>query len=212
LAGELPRDFPAAAAVVIRALGPPLPRTTGNGLAPFFYLPHACFIAAHADDHVAMGLAACREVTLRFTAEYCIRPLLIRHQDACLKQLRIWTRDPNPHVRRLVSEGSRPRLPWAMRLCAFQRDPTVMLPLLERLKDDPELYVRRSVANHLGDIAKDHPTIAFALCQRWTEEVDNVNDDTAEARRWLVRHAVRLPAKQGVSAALRLRQAAKIRR
>jgi 3-methyladenine DNA glycosylase AlkC len=212
LAGELPREFPAAVAVLLRALGPPLPVSAGFGLAPFFYLPHACFIAANAGDHIDDGLRACREVTRRFTAEFCIRPLLIRHQDACLATLATWAADPDVHVRRLVSEGTRPRLPWAMRLPAFQRDPTPVLPLLEALKDDPDLYVRRSVANHLGDIAKDHPATAFAICARWTDEVADNDGPRGEARRWMVRHAVRLPAKQGVRAALRLRTAAAIRR
>jgi 3-methyladenine DNA glycosylase AlkC len=89
-----------------------------------------------------------------------------------------------------------------MRLPAFIKDPRPLLPILETLKDDPDLYVRRSVANHIGDIAKDHPTLAFELCERWL-------DGASAERKWMIRHAVRLPAKNGVKAALRLRQLAK---
>ena len=89
-----------------------------------------------------------------------------------------------------------------MRIPAFIKDPEPVLPILDRLKDDPDLYVRRSVANHLGDIAKDHPTLVFTICEDW------LNGASAE-RRWLIRHAIRYPAKKGVKRALRLRQLAK---
>ena len=106
------------------------------------------------------------------------------------------------HVRRLVSEGTRPRLPWAPRLREFQKQPGPVLALLELLKDDSERYVQRSVANNLNDIAKDHPALAFEICARWVE-------DASPERRWLIRHAVRHPARKGVRAALRLRKLAR---
>jgi 3-methyladenine DNA glycosylase AlkC len=113
-----------------------------------------------------------------------------------------WTRDPDPHVHRLCSEGTRPRLPWAQRIPAFVKDPTAVLPILEALKDDPDLYVRRSVANHLGDIAKDNRALAFEICERW---IDGASDE----RMRLIRHAVRHPVKSGIPAALRLRKLAR---
>ena len=106
------------------------------------------------------------------------------------------------YPRRLCSEGSRPRLPWAQRIPAFVENPAPVLPILEALKDDPDLYARRSVANHLGDIAKGRPELAFEICERWLKEA------SAE-RKWLIRHAVRHPAKSGVKAALRLRKTAR---
>ena len=118
-----------------------------------------------------------------------------------MERLQAWTTDSDPHVRRLCSEGTRPRLPWAMRIPAFVKDPRPTLPILETLKDDTDLYVRRSVANHLGDIAKDHPALVFDLCSRWLA-------DASEERRWLIRHAIRHPARKGVKEALRLRKAA----
>lgn len=209
LAGELPRSIAEANRVIVAALGPALTGTSGHGLAPFFYLPHSAFIAQHGIADFASGMLANYELTKRFSAEFAIRPYLIADPQSALATLATWVGDEDPHVRRLVSEGTRPRLPWAMRLPHFQRDPRPVLPLLVRLSDDPELYVRRSVANHLGDIAKDHPELAFTLCAGWLDKLDHLPSHAhAEARRWLVRHAVRHPAKQGVAAALALRRTA----
>jgi 3-methyladenine DNA glycosylase AlkC len=208
LGAQLPQDFAQAGPLVIASLGPPLTTTAGNGLAPFFYLPHSQLIATQGLESPEVGLQACYALTRRFTAEFAIRPYLLQHRELTLQMLATWVSDPDPHVRRLVSEGTRPRLPWAMRLPPFQRDPAPVLPLLERLRDDHELYVRRSVANHLGDIAKDHPQRVFELCRRWLTEVADQPPALRKARHWLIRHAVRLPAKQGVAAALALRAAA----
>lgn len=206
---HLPPRFADAAAVLEHSLTLPNTATSDLGLGVFFYLPHVCFAGAFGLEPADNGGrdpfdAAMRlqyELTRRFSAEFSIRAYLIRWTERTLAQLTEWTRDPDPHVRRLCSEGSRPRLPWARRIPAFVRDPRPVLPLLEALKDDPDLYVRRSVANHVGDIAKDHPALAFALCERWL-------DGASAERRWVIRHALRHPAKQGVKTALRLRAAA----
>lgn len=187
--------------LLIAALGPPLTRTAGFGLAPFFYLPHSSLLHDHPRDAEA-ALRGCYALTSRSTAEFAIRPLLIRSPRLVLDAFAEWVSDPDPHVRRLVSEGARPRLPWAERLQALDADPSPMLPLLDRLVDDPDLYVRRSVANHIGDIAKRHPEIAFATCERWL-------DGASPERRWVIRHAVRHPAKGGVERALELRRRAR---
>jgi 3-methyladenine DNA glycosylase AlkC len=205
---QLPADFDEAGPLLIAALGPPLTATEGNGLAPFFYMPYAHVIAERGVTRFESGMRANYELTRRFTAEFSIRPFVVEHQQPCLKVLAKWAADPDPHVRRLVSEGTRPRLPWAMRLRAIQQDPGLVLPLLEQLKDDPVLYVRRSVANHLGDIAKDHPQRAFDVCRKWIDEVDRSDATQAEARLWIVRHALRLPARQGNKVAVKLRNAA----
>jgi 3-methyladenine DNA glycosylase AlkC len=206
---HLPSRYEQAVDVLVRSLTPPLSETEGNGLGGFFYLPHVSFVATYGLDLSENGgrdpfeasMRAQYEITRRFSAEFSIRPFLIKWPERTLARLMEWTRDPDPHVRRLCSEGSRPRLPWAMRIPAFVKDPRPVLPILEALKDDPELYVRRSVANHVGDIAKDHPALAFELCERWVEGAN-------EERKWLIRHAVRHPAKKGVKAALRLRKLA----
>lgn len=196
------------AETLIAALGPALSVTEGFGLAVFFYLPHVALIRRALINRPEEGLRANYEITQRFSGEFSIRPFLLQHQEMTLATLERWARDPNPHVRRLVSEGSRPRLPWAERLPPFQKDPTATLALLEQLKDDPVLYVRRSVANHLGDIAKDHPERAFAVARQWLEESLSLPEATGEARRWVIRHALRHPAQKGVEVARRLRTAA----
>jgi 3-methyladenine DNA glycosylase AlkC len=210
LAEQLPSDFDAAAPLIIASLGPELSATEGNGLAPFFYLPHSHVIGEFGPARLQSGLLACYQLTKRFTAEFCIRPFLVAHQTQTLRALLSGTADPNPHVRRLVSEGTRPRLPWAMRLKPFQQNARLTLPLLEKLKDDSHLYVRRSVANHLADIAKDQPDVAHAVCEEWLKEASSTSllPDRASARRWIVRHALRLPSRRGHPHARRLRNAA----
>lgn len=209
LRAHLPPRYDDAIALLLRSLTPPLTRTDTLGLGVFFYLPHVYYVSTYGLDpeHNAgrdpfeTSMRAQYELTRRYSAEYSMRAFLIRWPDRTLARLLEWTRDPDPHVRRLTSEGSRPRLPWAQRIPAFIKDPRPTLPILEALKDDPDLYVRRSVANHVGDIAKDHPQLAFDLCARWVK-------GASPERKWLIRHAVRHPAKHGVAAALRLRQLA----
>ena len=134
-------------------------------------------------------------LTQRFTAEYSLRPFLQKHEAATLARLHQWADDPSAHVRRLVSEGTRPRLPWASRLPAFQKNPSPVLALLELLKDDPELYVRRSVANNLNDIGKDHPDLLAKTAKQWLK-------GASEDRRWVVQHALRSAVKRGEAGAL----------
>lgn len=209
MAEQMPTSFDELAPLLVKSFGPPLQATDGNGLAPFFYFPHTHLIAAYGVSSFESGMAANYEVTKRFTAEFSIRPFLIEHRSKCLKVLRRWARDSNAHVRRLVSEGTRPRLPWAMRLPEFQADPNLSLPLIGLLKDDPELYVRRSVANHLGDIAKDHLEVALEVCEAWLDELRRSDDEAvADNRRWIVRHAVRHPAKKGNARAIKIREMA----
>jgi 3-methyladenine DNA glycosylase AlkC len=195
LARHLPQDFGAAAEILVASLGPRLERTENNGMAPFFYLPHTMFVSNNGLDHFEASMRALYELTQRFTAEMAIRPFIVQDPKRTLARLRDWSGDPNVHVRRLVSEGTRPRLPWAMRLPDFQRDPKPVIALLERLKDDPELYVRRSVANNLNDIGKDHPAILTDVAAKWLVKA-------SPARTWIVRHALRSAIKRGEAAAL----------
>ncbi len=206
LAAVLPQNFDRAAKILIRAMGPELQKTEGNGLRVFFYLPHSSFISLYGSDFFESGMQANYELTKRMTAEYAIRPFIMRHRDRSLKLLSKWARDPNPHVSRHVSEGARPRLPWAMRLPDMVEHPHYTLPLLEILKDDPVLYVRRSVANHMGDILKDHPKVAYAVLEKWLEESFFQEDEEGDRRRWIIRHALRLPARKGDVRALRIRK------
>src|SRR5688500_16652967 len=195
LHGHLPADYTKAARIIMGALGPPLDKTDGHAMAPFLYLPFVLYVAEHGLDDLETSLELQYELTRRFTAEFSIRAFLERHPEATLRRLHVWASDPAPHVRRLVSEGTRPRLPWARRLRAFQNDPAPVLELLELLKDDPELYVRRSVANNLNDIGKDHPEILVEVARRWLA-------GAGPERRWVVAHALRSAVKRGEAGAL----------
>lgn len=206
----LPDNYSKAIKILLSTLTPPHSETSGLGLAVFFYHPHGCFVSSYGLDPANNGgrdpfeisMKAQHELTRRFTAEFSIRPFLIHEQKRTLAKLFTWTEDSDPHVRRLCSEGTRPRLPWAPRIPAFVSNPKPALPILEKLKDDSSLYVRRSVANHLGDIAKSHPELAFSICKRWMRNADS-------NRLWVIRHALRHPAKKGDKTALSLRAAAK---
>lgn len=189
----LPTTFPAATRVILATL--PDVRVPAVGMASFFYLPHTEFVARFGLGHFAASMRALHALTQVFTAEFAMRPFLEKHQQATLEQLRRWTHDPSEHVRRLVSESTRTRLPWAGRLKAFQKDPAPVVDLLEALRDDPSLYVRRSVANNLNDIGKDHPALLIAIATRW------MHGATAE-RRWIVQRALRSLIKQGDRAAM----------
>ncbi|HEY0907596.1 MAG TPA: DNA alkylation repair protein [Methylophilus sp.] len=209
LKATLPAKFSDATDILLNTLTPPNVHTERLGLSVFFYLPHTRFIAEYGrdaqhnggEDPFDVAMHAQYELTRRFTAEFSIRPFLMHDFERTLNQLTLWLNDPDPHVRRLCSEGSRPRLPWGARIPQLIADPTPTLPILEALKHDPSLYVRRSVANHVGDIAKSHPALAFALCERWLMDA---NQDL----RWVIRHALRHPAKQGHAQALAIRKAA----
>lgn len=192
---HLPPEFPTAVDIMVDSLGPRAQGTAEFGMAPFLYFPHVIFVAEFGVDHFEASMRAQYELTQRFTAEFSIRKFLAAHPRETLARLREWASDPNVHVRRLVSEGTRPRLPWAERLRDFQRDPAPVLELLELLKDDPELYVRRSVANNLNDIGKDHPKLLSEVAKRWLR-------DASDERRWVVRHALRSAVKRGESTAL----------
>jgi 3-methyladenine DNA glycosylase AlkC len=193
----LPSDFEEAARIIVASLGPPLDRTEGFGMSVFLYLPHVIFVAENGLEHFEAAMSAQHALTRRFSAEFSIRAFLERDPERTLARLGEWTADPDAHVRRLVSEGTRPRLPWASRLRSFQRDPRPVLALLERLRDDPEPYVRRSVANNLNDIGKDHPELLVETCARWSR-------GASPERLGLIRHALRFLVKAGDRRALRV--------
>ncbi len=207
----LPRSYSEAMEIIIASLTPAKTEAEEFGLAGFFYLPHSFFISEYGQDMeynngkdpFEISMEALYALTTRFTSEFAIRTFLIRQQERTLSKVLDWLNDPNPHVRRLCIEGTRPRLPWGKRIPSFVSNAPPTLHLLEALKSDQSLYVRRSVANHLGDIVKDHPEVAFFMCERWLKE------DPSKDLQWLVRHAVRHPAKKGDARALDIRLAAK---
>ncbi|MFN1834270.1 DNA alkylation repair protein [Balneola sp. MJW-20] len=207
----LPQSYSEAITIITASFTPAKTEAEEFGLAEFFYLPHSFFISEYGQDKkyndgkdpFETSMEALHSLTTRFTSEFAIRTFLIRQQEHTLSQISVWLNDPNPHVRRLCSEGTRPRLPWGKRIPSFISNPQTTLHILEALKSDNSLYVRRSVANHLGDIAKDHPEVVFATCERWLQ------DSKSKDLQWLIRHAIRYPAKKGDARALKIRAATK---
>jgi 3-methyladenine DNA glycosylase AlkC len=166
-----------------------------EGICGWGILPLATVVGQHGVADFDRSMQLLREMTKRFTAEYAVRPFLLADQNRAIHILTTWVDDPNHHVRRLVSEGSRPRLPWAIQLPDLKCDPSPMLPLLEKLRDDASPYVRRSVANHLNDISKDHPEMITTLTSNWRSKA-------SPEREALLRHACRGLIKKGHAAAL----------
>jgi 3-methyladenine DNA glycosylase AlkC len=191
----LPVETEEAIGVIVASLGPEIEEAELQGMEVFLYLPFVFFVAEYGLDTFEASMTAQYELTKRFTSEFSIRAFLERHPEETLDRLRQWSADPNVHVRRLVSEGTRPRLPWAPRLRQFIADPAPVIDLLERLKNDPEPYVQRSVANNLNDIAKDHPDLVVEVARRWMA-------DPTPGRGWIVRHGLRTLVKQGHPGAL----------
>jgi 3-methyladenine DNA glycosylase AlkC len=199
LGDHLARDYPTAIGVLLRSLGPEHAsgELVGAGMAPFFYLPHTLFVAERGLEHFELSLRAQHELTRRFTAESSIRAYIEKDPERTFAQLTLWARDENAHVRRLVSEGTRLRLPWASRVAWLDANPQRVLALLELLKDDPTTLVRRSVANNLNDLGKVHPALVVDTCRRWLETPSAGTPD-------LVRHALRSLVKKGHRPALAL--------
>ena len=199
LGTHLPASYPDALEVLLRSLGPEhaTDELIGAGMAPFFYLPHTLFVVERGLEHFDLSMRAQYELTKRFSAESSIRAFIGRDPDRALVFLHSWATDANPHVRRLVSEGTRLRLPWAVRVGWLDQNPARVLALLEMLKDDASTMVRRSVANNLNDLGKVRPDLLIRTAAAWLE-------DASVERRALVEHALRSAVKRGDADALRL--------
>ncbi len=197
LALHLPKDFKKASKILVASIGPVLKGTESNGMAPFLYFPHTLYVSRYGLEHFEESMRAQYLLTQRFSAEFSVRAFIERYPEKSLATLEKWASDPSVHVRRLVSEGTRPRLPWASRLRVFEKDPRPVIRLLEMLRDDPEIYVRRSVANHLNDLSKDHPELLFDVTKKWMR-------GASPERLRLLQHALRTAVKRGDSRALSL--------
>jgi 3-methyladenine DNA glycosylase AlkC len=172
---------------VLRALAPRL-----NSGFVSMCLPH--YVATYGAERFELSMDALKYFTAFGSSEFAIRHFLRRDIERTLKLMYDWSLDDNEHVRRLASEGTRPRLPWSFRLEQIQADPRLAADILDNLKADSSLYVRKSVANHLNDITKDHPDWVLDLIEGWSLD----NKHTA----WIARHALRSLIKQGNQRAL----------
>jgi 3-methyladenine DNA glycosylase AlkC len=154
------------------------------------------FVTFYGQKHFDLSLDALKFFTRFGSSEFAVRHFLVADFDRTIAVMRQWAEDENEHVRRLASEGSRPRLPWSFQLKSLIADPSPTGPILEALRADPSLYVRKSVANHLNDIGKDHPDLLVERVSGW----DISDKHTA----WIVRHALRTLIKKGDPRALAL--------
>ena len=210
LNNTLPEDFPTACDILINSLAPVKDVDTSadgwtknlvseDGIGSWMIMPCADFIAqqAHNPTYFEQCMQTLHAMTKRFSAEFAIRPFIVHQPDRMHRQLQAWVSDPDKHVRRLVSEGSRPLLPWGIKLHAVVADPTLTLHLLEQLKNDKEDYVRLSVANHLNDIAKHHPDKVTDIARAWLSELPTLSPIETKQRHKLIKHACRTLIKQG---------------
>lgn len=161
---------------------------------PLIFLPD--YVELYGLDHFALSMEAIEESTKLVSAEFAIRPFIKRYPVETMEMMLKWSTHAHPAVRRLSSEGCRPRLPWGMGIPSLKNDPSPILPILENLKADPSDSVRRSVANNLNDIAKDHPDLALGLAVKWR----GVNPETD----WIIKHGCRTLLKRGHQAVLSL--------
>lgn len=192
----LPKDFEKTGRILMASLGPPLDDDLSagtideRGIGGWAVSSLTHYVALRGHNHFDFSMLLLKEMTKSFTAEFDIRFFLIESPKKTLAVLKKWAKDENHHVRRLASEGCRPRLPWGMSLPQYIQNPSPIIKLLELLKDDDKEYVRRSVANNLNDIAKDHPEIVAELATQWMT-------DASKERQKLIRHACRTLIKNG---------------
>ncbi len=200
LDGQLDDRFPVAAKQIVAALPAPLdPTKSDDDFGDFIIAPLGDYVVRHGltKKHLATSLRTLKQLTMRFSMEDAIRYFINAFPSETLETLGKWSRDKNYHVHRLVSEGTRPKLPWSGRVSI---DPAVPLPLLDTLHSDPTRYVTRSVANHLNDIAKDDPATVIKTLRGWKQAK---RQDAVELQ-WMTGHALRTLVKRGDRDALKL--------
>ena len=193
----LPQAFPVAVEILVEALGEEMQVEVLEGYEGFYVLPLSTYVSRYGQNDYERSIEALIEMTKRFTSEWSIRIFLEHEQTKTLQHLHRCTQSDNCHVRRLASEGSRPRLPLGSRLHAFIQKPQLVLDLLEALKNEPTRLVQRSIANNLNDIAKDNPDDVVSFLKHWKAEgVKDVD--------WIIKHATRTLVKEGHFGALEL--------
>jgi 3-methyladenine DNA glycosylase AlkC len=182
----LPPDFAQAQPIILSISRKARQQRSVNAF-PYIFLPD--LIELKGLHHLQLSIQALEEITSFISAEFAVRPFLAKYKEEMLAQMLSWSKHPNEHVRRLSSEGCRPRLPWAMAVAYLKKEPEQILPILENLKADPSEYVRRSVANNLNDISKDHPQLVIQTAARWIGQHSQTDA--------LLKHASRTLIKQG---------------
>ena len=176
-------------AILLKILGPENEEETGMFFNYYWIMPIARYVEKYGLGDFKTSMRIIAEITKRNTSEYAIRPFIEQDQEKTMEQLLEWSTSKNKHLRRLASEGPRPRLPWATKLQCFIDNPSLILPILNNLKDDESKYVQKSVANCINDILKDNPEIVKKLIEKW-------NKRASPQRKWIIKHALRNLRKQ----------------
>lgn len=190
----LPADFHKAASS-ITAITKEFIKRKGEGLN-FLHMFLPEYIELFGLHDIKTSVKAFEEITKFASCEFAVRPFIIHHEKEMMQQMLKWSKHENALVRRLASEGCRPRLPWAMSLPAFKKNPTPILPILDNLKNDEVEIVRRSVANNLNDISKDHPAVVLDILKKWKGHSTQTD--------YLLKHAARTLLKSGNTEALKV--------
>lgn len=188
----MPDNFAQAAELIVK-ISTAIRNDNGTEVSyPFIFLPD--YIEVYGLDHYEESVQAFENVTQLISAEFAIRPFILKYPDKVMNKMIEWSKHKDHRVRRLSSEGCRPRLPWAIGLPLFKENPSPIIPVLENLKKDQSDFVRRSVANNLNDIAKDHPELVLKIAKKWKGISPETN--------WILKHGSRTLLKQGHHAAL----------
>ncbi|UAB80821.1 DNA alkylation repair protein [Marixanthomonas sp. SCSIO 43207] len=170
---------------LVAILGPEIKSETGMFSTYYWIMPIAKYVEKYGLHDFTISIKAIEEITKRNTGEYAIRPYITNHKDKTLEYIKRWSTSSNFHLRRLASEGVRPRLPWAKKLDVFIENPRPIIPILNTMKDDPSRYVQKSVANCLNDILKDNFDIGKEIIEQWNHA------DIGKERKWIIKHALR---------------------
>ena len=189
----LPTDYSEAIGVIDQVI-----RNYGTWLEDLFGIIFQDFVEVFGQDEADwdISIKAIERYTVHASGEFAVRPFIIKQEERMMAQMRAWSKHENEHVRRLASEGCRPALPWGQALPKYKKDPTPILPILEQLKTDPSLHVRKSVANNLNDISKTHPDLVTKLAKDWYGKHEHTD--------WIIKHGCRTLLKKGNPAALAL--------
>jgi len=178
----LPKDYPAAISILDKVVA-----VHKSDFGIFF--PTFVEMFGLDEKHWDISMDALALYTQYSSSEFAVRPFIINHEEKMMAQMYVWSKHENEHIRRLSSEGCRPALPWGQALAKYKKDPTPILPILEQLKADPSLYVRKSVANNLNDISKTHPDLVAKIAKQWYGKNEHTN--------WVVKHGCRSLLKKG---------------
>lgn len=182
----LPTDYESALGIIDQVVAGYPEGFHDNAL---IYFPDFVEVYGRDECHWNLSIAALERYTQYSTAEFAVRSFIIDYEERMMAQMYVWAKHKNEHVRRLASEGCRPALPWGQALTRFKKDPSPILGILEQLKADPSLYVRKSVANNLNDISKTHPDLVVKTAMDWYGKNEYTD--------WIVKHGCRTLLKKG---------------